>query len=663
MALNDYCRLCKVNMRVGGIYGHSVDLFSTKKTPSLSERLVIQGVTVAQEPGQSSRCCQRCSSRLSRLERDMPAFRQWEEEFRNTDRNTDSNMSKRPREPTPSETPSALKKTCPSPPSPRTRSSRKTTTQTKFCSRQRRLLPKEPLSGCQQPAPADVPPSGTVAIMEEAGDESPDQSTQQSTGTSKQAASVRNAAFQADPLKTCTARTPLHLEAHLKNTQKSVFSKDVGVSTSTDSQTRQELKDGSPRDAEKSHDSTCESPDVRKETSGSHQKSYIVSESCLLELFEVCPVCKRVSDVRTRRLGAFLSVEQRCPRCQFSRKWNNQPVPGSHPAEDLQLSAAVYLTGSSFLKLEKILQAMQLKMFRSVQRDARLYVEPEIVHRWKSAQDGEFELQNLILGGDFREDAADVQQLLVIKEEAPWSSSLDQQDPEPVHVKEEEEEPWTSQESEMNGFTFTGEDDREAEPPTSSSGPEPARNPDPNSHLQPNTDEKALKVFETDVSIDDDDDDDAWQEPWSDPWSDSEPDSSDATPESDVFSDVCVEETTRSENLSRDGRAGTAEKRFICSICAKVFTRLVDLRRHRRVHPEDKPFDCDLCGKRFRMERALKAHMRIHTGEKPFSCDVCGRSFTHQYVLTAHKKIHSRERPFDLWSKIQHEEITNLSVA
>ncbi|XP_072229669.1 uncharacterized protein [Leuresthes tenuis] len=251
----------------------------------------------------------------------------------------------------------------------------------------------------------------------------------------------------------------------------------------------------------------------------------------------------------------------------------------------------------------------------------------------------------------------DVQQLLVVKEEVPWSSSVDQQNPEPDHIKEEEEELWTSQESEFNGFTFTGvavkneggedkrllqiktEDNREAEPPTSSSGPEPARNPDPNSHLQLNTDEKALKVFETDVSIDDDDD--AWQEPWSD----SEPDGGDAASESKSFADVFVEETTRRENLSRNGRTRTAEKRLSCSICTKVFTRLVDLKRHRRVHPEEKPFDCGRCGKRFRIERALNGHMRIHTGEKPFSCDVCGRSFMYQYILTSHQKIHSRERP------------------
>ncbi|XP_041963573.1 specifically androgen-regulated gene protein-like isoform X2 [Alosa sapidissima] len=125
MSFSDYCRLCKANMRVEGIYGHSTDMFLSKKTPSLSERLALLGVTVAQEPGQSTRSCQRCSSRITRLERDLPTFKKWEEEFRNTDSNI---AAKRQREPTPSKTPRASKKTCPNSPSPRPRSTRKTTT-------------------------------------------------------------------------------------------------------------------------------------------------------------------------------------------------------------------------------------------------------------------------------------------------------------------------------------------------------------------------------------------------------------------------------------------------------------------------------------------------------------------------------------------------------
>lgn len=92
--------------------------------------------------------------------------------------------------------------------------------------------------------------------------------------------------------------------------------------------------------------------------------TYIVYEKCLLELFEVCPVCQRVSEVRTRRIGTFLCVEQQCPNCSFFRKWNSQPLIGSTPAGNLQLSVAVYTNGGSFFKIQKIFRAMRLKTFQ-----------------------------------------------------------------------------------------------------------------------------------------------------------------------------------------------------------------------------------------------------------------------------------------------------------
>uniref|UniRef100_G3NN66 Uncharacterized protein n=2 Tax=Gasterosteus aculeatus TaxID=69293 RepID=G3NN66_GASAC len=78
-----------------------------------------------------------------------------------------------------------------------------------------------------------------------------------------------------------------------------------------------------------------------------------------------------------------------------------------------------------------------------------------------------------------RSQEADIQQLLVVKEELPfeqqeWSSSLDQKDPVPPHIKEEQEGLWTNQEGEQlqgldeanikfpfTSFTVKSEDDEE----------------------------------------------------------------------------------------------------------------------------------------------------------------------------------------------------------
>ena len=96
----------------------------------------------------------------------------------------------------------------------------------------------------------------------------------------------------------------------------------------------------------------------------------------------------------------------------------------------------------------------------------------------------------------------------VSPEQKEWSFSQDQQDPEPPHIKDEQEELWTNQEeADITGFTFTlvpvkNEDDDEEKPQSSQlhqrqteqmeteaegqdcGGPEPARNSVPDRRLQ-----------------------------------------------------------------------------------------------------------------------------------------------------------------------------------
>ncbi|KAF1388887.1 hypothetical protein PFLUV_G00067530 [Perca fluviatilis] len=56
---------------------------------------------------------------------------------------------------------------------------------------------------------------------------------------------------------------------------------------------------------------------------------YIVFESCLRELFQSCPVCKRQCDVQRRKMGTYVSFTQLCPHCNYSRQWQSRPVVGS----------------------------------------------------------------------------------------------------------------------------------------------------------------------------------------------------------------------------------------------------------------------------------------------------------------------------------------------
>ncbi|KAL3968156.1 RNA polymerase II elongation factor ELL [Sarotherodon galilaeus] len=332
----------------------------------------------------------------------------------------------------------------------------------------------------------------------------------------------------------------------------------------------------------------------------------------------------------------------------------------------------------------------------------------------------------------------DVQQMLLLKEE---SSSHDQQDLVLLHIKEEEEEPLTSQEGEqlhgiqgadITSFPITAvcvkneddeekphllhflqtpaEDNREVEPSTSSSAkqikaegdgkdykePEPATNPNPNNHLQPNINVKRSDLYGADD----------WQEPLTEPEPESEDSeksgaNSDAkkpficfecgkqflhdwslqrhirlksgnrasncdvgdkssgvnqnadsqgtvqTEEKPFGCDVCGQRFQLNVNLKVHMKVHTGEKPFSCNICERKFRHQCNLKTHVRIHTGEKPFGCRLCDKRFTQSVHLKTHMRSHTGEKPFFCDVCSKSFSRLRILKSHKRVHTGEKPFD----------------
>uniref|UniRef100_A0A8D3AVL4 C2H2-type domain-containing protein n=1 Tax=Scophthalmus maximus TaxID=52904 RepID=A0A8D3AVL4_SCOMX len=238
----------------------------------------------------------------------------------------------------------------------------------------------------------------------------------------------------------------------------------------------------------------------------------------------------------------------------------------------------------------------------------------------------------------------------------------------PPHIKEEQEEVWSSQEAEqLQGLeeadiiVFTVKSEEDEEKPQSSQlhesqteeiredcgGLEPARNSGPEDHLEPGAEDQT-----EDSSKPKTEDSDAWKET-------REPSGSKTLKNNKVTGDIkrstgdklhscseCGQRFRHKETLNRHMRIHPGEKPFSCSECGKGFIRKHDLKSHMMIHTGEKPFSCSECDQRFREKRHLQQHMKTHTEEKPFSCSECGKGFRQNGNRQKHMRIHTGEKPF-----------------
>ena len=100
-----------------------------------------------------------------------------------------------------------------------------------------------------------------------------------------------------------------------------------------------------------------------------NEVKYIVYHRNLMELFTSCSACYSPCDVQLHTIGTFVSIHQTCPHCEQSRSWSSQPFINGMAAGNLQLSAAVFFSGASFSKIQRVLQVVGLQSIGSLYSD------------------------------------------------------------------------------------------------------------------------------------------------------------------------------------------------------------------------------------------------------------------------------------------------------
>ena len=177
------------------------------------------------------------------------------------------------------------------------------------------------------------------------------------------------------------------------------------------------------------------------------------------------------------------------------------------------------------------------------------------------------------------------------------NSSLDQEDPEPPEIKEEQEELCTSQEGEqlelklIDSFSLapTYEESDHSEPEAESDQQLLSNS----SHVSESQNQKGGKHQDSGSSRN----------------AESKPKKRRQKNRSDS------NKAKNSDSSEIHCDTDTGKKSFKCDTCGKDFKFMSNLIRHLRVHTGERPYSCKECGKDFMQKNNLESHMRTHTGE------------------------------------------------
>lgn len=127
---------------------------------------------------------------------------------------------------------------------------------------------------------------------------------------------------------------------------------------------------------------------LEEEISLVKETKVICSLDILLELFKYCrhPGCANEASFKHHTIGPTLIVNWNCPSGHQGRFSSSKDVNAMY-ANNLQVAAAILLSGNSFFKIEKMARFMGLSLFSDATffRMQRLYLIP-VVNEWWSWQ-------------------------------------------------------------------------------------------------------------------------------------------------------------------------------------------------------------------------------------------------------------------------------------
>ncbi|XP_076002857.1 uncharacterized protein LOC142995614 [Genypterus blacodes] len=266
-----------------------------------------------------------------------------------------------------------------------------------------------------------------------------------------------------------------------------------------------------------------------------------------------------------------------------------------------------------------------------------------------------------VLNPEVRLHRTDVQQLSLQQERSP---SLDQEEPQPLHVKEEQGGLGQKGEQQLQGLEEADDDD-DATKLSCSLVLVKMENDEDKTLYQgcssstglTNTETRNFDPGRLSQPVRDDDEASDWSESGAEV---KESDWKDAAKAQSENNDICLSAVdiktgkksyscsqcgatyTYEGYLKRHMRIHTEKKMFNCSVCLKSFNQSGNLKKHMRIHRDVKPYVCSFCGKKWYQSDDLKKHTRIHTGEKPYVCSLCGKTFTVSSNLKVHMRLHTK---------------------